>query len=578
MSVSIADVRRWRSDTVREVFHVARGRSATMFAASRDLSTLSVFDTWEGVAATAAGHALAQTRQDLDAHGEEVLAVALAAGKAADGIDRVQQELRDLQNDAENAGFDIDPETGAIRPIPGSRHGREAAGALQTLSARLKAILAEANEIDEALALAINMADGDVPTGPPPRTPPRVEDGSPPLPPESAGDEDVKQWWDRLSDDQKAAAIRAHPDVIGNLDGVAVTDRSTANVDAVDRDIQTVQEAARRAGVTTDDVAAHPGAYGLNTGDISRYVNASKVRDGLRANAEATGAKTYLFVYQPDEFGGQGRAAVTIGDPDRAQDTAVVVPGTGHSVTEGWLSADDASNLYKEVVRADPDRSHSVIAWMGYDAPDSPTDLRIGTTDLARTGGAALAGDVNALGVTSEHGTHMTVLGHSYGSTTVADAAAGYGMRTDDVVLVGSPGTDLAHSAADFHLPRDGHLYVGAASGDPITHLGAIPQIGLPGSDTALALGNDPSMEGYGSTRFKAEVPGLAFDHSHYYDQGGESLYSMADIVAGNGDQLQEHGMTADHRHTLLADIVGTVLPGGSDPELYRPATTNNYH
>jgi hypothetical protein len=45
-------------------------------------------------------------------------------------------------------------------------------------------------------------------------------------------------------------------------------------------------------------------------------------------------------------------------------------------------------------------------------------------------------------------------------------------MCADDVVLIGSPGTDLADSAADFNLPEGGHVYVGAASTDPITHLG----------------------------------------------------------------------------------------------------------
>jgi len=60
------------------------------------------------------------------------------------------------------------------------------------------------------------------------------------------------------------------------------------------------------------------------------------------------------------------------------------------------------------------------------------------------------------------------VLGHSYGSTAVAEAAAGFGMHTDDVVLIGSTGTDLARSAADLHLNSGGHLYVGAASTDPV--------------------------------------------------------------------------------------------------------------
>jgi Alpha/beta hydrolase len=175
------------------------------------------------------------------------------------------------------------------------------------------------------------------------------------------------------------------------------------------------------------------------------------------------------------------------------------------------------------------------------------------------------------------------VIGHSYGSTTVADAAAGYGMRTDDVVLVGSPGTDMAKSAADFHLPGDGRVYVGAASSDPVTHFGGmqIPitpfppsPFDVPAPGIPVGLGTDPAVDGFGSTRFKAEVRGLDFpfsDHSKYFTPGGESLYAIADITSGNGALLEDHDMTARHRgEYLLADSV--------DPELLRTPTTGHYH
>ena len=219
---------------------------------------------------------------------------------------------------------------------------------------------------------------------------------------------------------------------------------------------------------------------------------------------------------------------------------------------------------------------------MGYDAPDALYDPRVGTTGLAHEGGQLLASDVNALNATHEGSGHMTVLGHSYGSTTVADAAAGYGMHADDVVLVGCPGTDLAHSAADFHLNPGGHLYVGAASSDPVTQLGSIPQMHVPGTDFTVSLGDDPAMDGFGSTRFKAEVPGVTTpwgDHSEYYTHGGESLFSMADIASGHGDALQHDGMTAPHRNTVLSQL-GDVLgvPTFSDPELFRPGTSGHEH
>jgi hypothetical protein len=53
-------------------------------------------DHYDGLTAEARRHANAWIRQDLDAHGNEALAVARAAGKAADDIEHVQSELRTL--------------------------------------------------------------------------------------------------------------------------------------------------------------------------------------------------------------------------------------------------------------------------------------------------------------------------------------------------------------------------------------------------------------------------------------------------------------------------------------------------
>jgi len=385
---------------------------------------------------------------------------------------------------------------------------------------------------------------------------------------------DVNKWWNSLPTDKKQQLLHDWPEKLGNLNGIPVADRSAANTAVMNQDINRVAEVAQARGVTVDQVLAHPDQYGMGGPMMDRYNNALKVKEALDADHLKTGAPTFLQVYQPEEFKGDGRAAIAIGDPDKAPNTAVVVPGTGNSVTNGWLGSADATELYNDAHRADIAHNTAVVAWMGYDAPDAPWDPRIGTTGLAHQGGQLLASDVNALNVTHEgNGGHMTVLGHSYGSTTVADAAAGYGMHADDVVLVGCPGTDLAHSADDFHLNQGGHLYVGAASSDPITQLGHIPQIHVPGTDFTASLGDDPAMDGYGSVRFKAEVPSITWpfsDHSYYYHLGSESLLSMADIASGHGGGLQHDGMTAKHR----VEILGQEM----DPELFRPGTSGLFN
>jgi pimeloyl-ACP methyl ester carboxylesterase len=214
---------------------------------------------------------------------------------------------------------------------------------------------------------------------------------------------------------------------------------------------------------------------------------------------------------------------------------------------------------------------------MGYDAPD---DLAVAEPNMARNGAQILAPDVNALAVTHDGSpSHTTVIGHSYGSTTVADAAAGYGMRADDVVLVGCPGTDLATSAADFHLPPDGHLFVGSASTDFVTNLGR-EHLNVPG----VGLGTDPAMDGFGSTRFHAEVADWNInpinEHTSYFQKGSESLFSVAAIVSGHGDALEHDGMTADHRVQpgLPFPVPGLPSLPVIDPEIVRTSTNDHYH
>lgn len=245
---------------------------------------------------------------------------------------------------------------------------------------------------------------------------------------------------------------------------------------------------------------------------------------------------------------------IAIGDLDRATNVAVVVPGTSHSLAEGWLGdANDAARVYNQMEAVGG--SNAAIAWMGYDAPDSLTDPRVATPDLARAGGLQLASDVNGLRSTALVSQHYTVIGHSYGSTTVADAAV-LGMQTDDVVLICSPGTDLAHSAADFGLPSSGHVFVGATSTDPVTHIEALTSTTPWGPG---ALGADPAVDGFGSTRFKAELSAIGDNvnaHSHYFDSGSDSLRSIGLIAAGHGDALESNELTAPHRD-------GLHVPGG---------------
>src|ERR1700758_4395187 len=125
-----------------------------------------------------------------------------------------------------------------------------------------------------------------------------------------------------------------------------------------------------------------------------------------------------------------------------------------------------------------------------------------------------------------------------------------------------------------------GTCYVGDASTDPVGMLGQLnglsktvfgDNIGGQVLGTLLGLGADPALDGFGSVRFRAEVPGSdgisPHDHSYYYHLGSESLHSMADITSRHGDALAADGMTAEHRYqpgkVTIPGLgeVGIVLP-----------------
>ena len=390
------------------------------------------------------------------------------------------------------------------------------------------------------------------------------------IPPADTRPEDVRKWWDSLGQDQKGQLIAQHPPELGNLNGISAV----------------VRDAVNRAVLNAD----------LNSTDVKRYRNAVRTRDGLDYDGgpECPNQRpVMLWAYDPLAFHGLGKAAIAIGNPDYARNTALIVPGNGSSVAQGWMTRHvDAINLYDQSLAADPKGHYaSVIAWMGFEAPHGASDIRVSEPGLARKGSALLAADVNGLWVTHNSLTpqHITVIGHSYGSTTVADAFAQHNMRANDAVLLGCPGTDLAQSATDFRLDG-GRVYVGSASTDPITWIGE--SSGAPvewlkghlgGSGIHLppdaGLGRDPAGDNYGSIRFRAEVPDCESanerHHSHYYMMGSEALRSMTDIVSGHPERLAADGLLAEGRrqpHVGSLRIPG--LPAYIDPEGHRPRNT----
>jgi hypothetical protein len=515
VTLTVADIDRWNAGAVREVFQAANSRGQATLEASRQLSTLSVFDTWEGATAEARRHVNAGIRQDLDAHGNEALAVARAADQAADGIEHVQSDLRTFRSDAGELHMAIDAMTNRV--VPGANClPTEALIAEMQLQPRLDAILAEANAVDQELATAINMADGD--TAIPPDAGPRV---GPQGLTRTQRESDANQ--DRVREER--AKLQAH--------------------------INDLKQAITRAGGDQNRLQ-----------DLNSQLNAAQNRMGeYDAIDDALGRAPETYLTQldiPTDPSQKVRAAVAVGNPDTATDISVTVPGIGSTTKDSLPSmVSEARNLQntanEELRRLGRSGSVVTIVWMGYDPPanvlntTSPRDFwRTIDDDRAQAGAAALAPYLQQLH-TNNPNAHLSLFGHSYGSLTSSLALQQLNAQglhpVNDAVFYGSPGLEL-DNPSQLGL-ANGHAFVMKAP---------------PGDDWIPEVAPLAPLHGWGSDPYGGMMPELSSQagtspdgvlregvHSHadypraVTGPGGEQMlrmsgYNLAVVAAGIAD------------------------------------------
>ncbi|MDI3314403.1 MAG: alpha/beta hydrolase [Mycobacterium sp.] len=594
MTLTVADIDRWSSDAVRAVFHAATARGQATLEVSRQLSSLAVFDTWEGQTAAARKHHNALIRQDLDAHGNEALAVGAAAGKAADGIDKVQADLRRLRADAAEMGLWVDPLANKVVAGSGFRGDEKQLAAAQAeLQPRLNAILAEANAVDADLAAAINMADGDtpIPAGPHENRPEIQDALSKPLP------EDPQQFtalWNQLTPEEKDW-LYAQDHNIGNHPGMPCDPPDHLGYDHYNRLNLDDQLARARAAAAQADAlkAQHPDwAEGKNIPppnepgaifddrlayeawqrhyDAAR--NAAKNLPDLQAVDKAlkAGPDRKLMLLDTQN-GKQVHAAIAVGDPDTATHVSVTAPGLNTTVRDsiGGM-ADEAMHARVEarkqlILAGRGNETVSAIAWIGYDTPQVPGWDHLGTSlgggwdvshdTLARAGAHDLARFYDGIQASHQGGrADLTAIGHSYGSLTTGLALQQPGDHgVSRALFYGSPGIE-ASTPAQLHL-QPGHVYAmeapddliqrvydgrAVAQGIPILGSYADAEFGNFGSNpatnpnfTRLATGPTTVPDG-------RALEGVSGPHAHsQYPQQGDngqprtSGYNIAAVIAG---------------------------------------------
>lgn len=305
-------------------------------------------------------------------------------------------------------------------------------------------------------------------------------------PPAGGGAAATARWWAALPVAAQLSLVGSQPGLVGSADGVPAWARDRANRHALDQ------------------VLRDPRA------DQDRRATALAVAEVL-AVEDAAGRVAQLHLL---DLAGD-RVAVSFGDLDAAGSVALVVPGVNTSPADDLAEvAGDAQDLAAAASRADPAASVATMAWLGYRAP------RLGPAVLGRgaagRGGALLDAALTGLaGARTSAGAGLprtTVVGHSYGTVVLDEAADRPGrLDADALVLLGSPG--MEDDAAGLEAPE---VYDAASPADPISWSGW--------------FGTETWAGRFGSTGLPTDAN---TGHSGYFDRGRPTLAAMGEVVVG---------------------------------------------
>ena len=348
----------------------------------------------------------------------------------------------------------------------------------------------------------------------------------------------VSAWWSALPGSVKAEFAASAPELAGNLEGLPFSVRDSANRTALRAEIA----AAKKAVSTT-----------AGRGSLVTSKHHLEILTQIKRTLHTTKSEPsrQLMTFDPS---GDSRAAVVVGDIATADYVSYLVPGMFFTVQGqmyDWTVI--AQDLQKEQTSwlkrlAATDSSYAgktaaTVAWIGYSTPGV---LDITSLKRADTGAGFLGNAVQGVKA-ARHGEepYVTVVGHSYGSTTAMVELAKGGVTVNALALIGSPGA-AAQTASQLSVAHD-NVYVGEAALDPIVNTAFY------GSDPGAASFGAHTMSVSGGTdAITHKKLAAAVGHLGYFEPGSEAMRNLALIGLGQGSLVTD-GSQADATRTLAS-------------------------
>ena len=497
-----------------------------------------ISEVWDGEAGAAAEKHCDKLRRDVESAFVPITGIAQALSQHAADLAELQAKARQLIKDGSDLHITIHSD-GSMEIDPG--HSNEwTARSMSSLVWRRDNLIKEAAELDAQTASRINEHAEATSGG----SKGRVDRSS--IPPIGTDPRKVKEWWDKLTPEQRRYLVTNYPELIGNLDGVPIEYRDIANRILLD------QEKDRLSGrlKEIDDRLAYirsmidqgrgrelypnePNPLGAALAEIDRLnaerADISSKLSGLqqiekRLN-DSSLPRAYLIGLSTK---GDGKVILSVGNPDESDNVLTYVPGTGSELAKSRGDIDRIDAMFKDAKGADSKEQTAVVLWLGYDAPDHPI------RDAGFDKYADAAVDPLSRFQTGLRATHNgeqsfnTVLGHSYGSTVIGHTATQKGIDADALIFVGSPGVD-ADKASDLKGVPQTQVWATTAENDVIRR---VPE---------FIHGNHPVDDDFGAQVFTSD-PGPNNElkaHSSYWDDGNKARKNIANIATNQGSKVE---------------------------------------
>lgn len=370
------------------------------------------------------------------------------------------------------------------------------------------------------------------------------------------GPDIIRETWNTMDQATRDALLAASPMILGNLNGIPIRDRVTANRTNIraeiarrEAEIARLQEkldgmtarnhwSAQRRKSLSDEIAELREPIGAWKDLLGQKINWVDLN---RVTHDEIGARVVVFDPASDAIATyHGPLDDVTGDiPAWVENVAVSVPGTGATTA---AFSDDVSRQLQDRAGS----TSAVFQWAGGRFPGSIPEAM--TWGYAENLAPKLRDFVGA--IARPPGSVLTVLGHSYGGATVGLAEAA-GLEADRVLYVAAAG--MGHGVSgleDFPNTSDVPHYammvrndsvVGAIQPDAMSWMHGQSAVDAEGV-TRLETGwiDDGDLESVDLEDYDdpdTEFPAAIDAHSTIYKRGSTAFNNMVAVITG-GDAV----------------------------------------